>query len=222
MADFDKKEYVDYADLVAYDELIKKYIKSKSDSNDALITEEVERATAAEQALQNAIDILNGNAEVDGSVDQKVADAIAGVVNDAPEIFDTLKEIADWISNDETGTSKLLDRIAALEKADKDLKDYIDIQDDYLYNAFQPISKLKILALFAEEQSEDKAAAEAISEMVPGSALKLAADQEINDNITIGDNVYIDANGSTFTGEVKIAESAAIENAVFAGTVIVQ
>lgn len=46
---------------------------------------------------EEAIDTLNGTGA--GSVSKTVADAIAKVVADAPEDFDTLKEISDWISN---------------------------------------------------------------------------------------------------------------------------
>ena len=43
----------------------------------------------------DAIGILNGEGE--GSVDKKVADAVAKIINGAPEARDTLKEISDWI-----------------------------------------------------------------------------------------------------------------------------
>lgn len=45
---------------------------------------------------EEAIDTLNGTGP--GSVSKTVADAIAQVVAEAPEDFDTLKEISDWIS----------------------------------------------------------------------------------------------------------------------------
>lgn len=44
-----------------------------------------------------AINILNGSGE--GSVTKTVADEIAKIIAEAPESFDTLKEISDWISN---------------------------------------------------------------------------------------------------------------------------
>lgn len=66
-----------------------------------------EKAAAAEyddtevkagiQANTTAIATLNGTGE--GSVDKKVADAVAAIVADAPEAYDTLKEISDWISS---------------------------------------------------------------------------------------------------------------------------
>lgn len=43
-----------------------------------------------------AIGTLNGTGE--GSVKKAVADAVASIVADAPEAYDTLKEISDWIS----------------------------------------------------------------------------------------------------------------------------
>lgn len=45
----------------------------------------------------DAIGILNGTG--DGSVDKKVADAVASIVANAPAAYDTLKEISDWISS---------------------------------------------------------------------------------------------------------------------------
>lgn len=51
------------------------------------------RVTTAEGALTT----LNGTGA--GSVDKKVADAVAAIVADAPQAYDTLKEISDWISS---------------------------------------------------------------------------------------------------------------------------
>lgn len=78
--------------------------------------------------LQTAIDTLNGTGE--GSVRDTVADAVATIVAQAPEDFDTLKEIADWIANDETGT---LDLIGRVEKAEADIENLkpLDVQADW-------------------------------------------------------------------------------------------
>lgn len=51
----------------------------------------------------DAIGILNGDGE--GSVNKKVADAVVKIVADAPDSYDTLKEISDWISSHETSAS---------------------------------------------------------------------------------------------------------------------
>ena len=64
--------------------------------------------------LQSAIDTLNGTGE--GSVRDIVADSVATIVANAPEDFDTLKEVADWISNDTLGTADLLQRMTTAEE----------------------------------------------------------------------------------------------------------
>lgn len=61
--------------------------------------------------LEAAVTKLNAGETTEGSV----AYQIAQVVNNAPENFDTLKEIADWIGNDQTGAANLASRITTLE-----------------------------------------------------------------------------------------------------------
>lgn len=82
-------------------------------------------------ANKDAIAVLNGTGE--GSVDYKVAGAIAGVVASAPEDFDTLKEIADYIASDKTGATEINNKLAAhdtdiagLKAADVTLGEEID------------------------------------------------------------------------------------------------
>lgn len=57
------------------------------------------------KANTDAIGILNGTG--DGSVDKKVADAVASIVADAPAAYDTLKEISDWISTHTSDASAM-------------------------------------------------------------------------------------------------------------------
>lgn len=68
------------------------------------------------KANEDAIGVLNGEGE--GSVKKSVADAIASVVASAPEDFDTLKEVADWIGSDTTGAAQMQADIATLKGAD--------------------------------------------------------------------------------------------------------
>ena len=50
-------------------------------------------------ANETAIETLNGDATKEGSVAKQVADAVAKIVADAPEAYDTLQEIAAWITD---------------------------------------------------------------------------------------------------------------------------
>lgn len=92
------------------------YTDVKTDALDARIT-----------ANENAISTLNGTGE--GSVKKAVSDGIAEVVADAPEEFDTLKEMSNWIAGHEDSAAAMnaaiqdnTTDIAALQagKADKD------------------------------------------------------------------------------------------------------
>jgi hypothetical protein len=66
-----------------------------------------------------AIEVLNGGADVVGSVtntaNTAAANKIAEIVAGADAKFDTLKEIADWIINDTVGAADMANDIAALE-----------------------------------------------------------------------------------------------------------
>lgn len=64
---------------------------------------------------ETAIDTLNGNG--DGSVKKQVADAVAGIVADAPEAYDTLKEISDWISTHASDASAMNSQITTNKNA---------------------------------------------------------------------------------------------------------
>lgn len=55
----------------------------------------------------DAIKTLNGNAQTEGSVSKQVADAVAKIVAEAPEAYDTLQEIATWISTHEESASAM-------------------------------------------------------------------------------------------------------------------
>lgn len=76
----------------------------------AVEAKNVEQDTAI-KANADAIEVLNGTGE--GSVSKQVSDAIAGVVAEAPEAFDTLKEIADYIAGDKTNAAELLNKVNA-------------------------------------------------------------------------------------------------------------
>lgn len=76
-----------------------------------------------------AWEILN-KSEIDSMIKSSVDNAIKGVIADAPEAFDTLKEIADWIANDETGAVALANAIRTeIQRAqtmEQQLQDWMD------------------------------------------------------------------------------------------------
>lgn len=74
---------------------------------------------AAHEANAAAIEVLNGAADVVGSVantaNAAAAAKVAEIVANADADFDTLKEIADWILNDTTGAADMANDIAVLQ-----------------------------------------------------------------------------------------------------------
>lgn len=73
-------------------------------------------AQADISGLKADVAVLKGDADTEGSVAYQIAEIVA----DAPEDFDTLKEIADWISNDTSGAAALNTRIANAEKKNQE------------------------------------------------------------------------------------------------------
>lgn len=91
------QSYVDNADTATLASA-KSYTDSKTSALDDRIT-----------TTENAIDTLNGTGE--GSVKKTVNDSIAEVVAGAPEDFDTLKEMSDWISGHPDSAAEMNSRI---------------------------------------------------------------------------------------------------------------
>ena len=71
-------------------------------------------------ANETAIATLKGSGE--GSIDAMIAAAIAAVVANAPEDFNTLKEIADYIASDKTGAVNMNNAISANTAAINEIK----------------------------------------------------------------------------------------------------
>lgn len=95
------------------------------------------------EANKAALVVLNGTGE--GSVNKQVADAIAGVVANAPEDFDTLKEVADWIGSDTTGAAQMQVNIANLKTSVEDLDGRLDTAEsdiDTLQSDMNAVEKL--------------------------------------------------------------------------------
>ena len=132
------KIYLDEEGLALYDELIKLYIQSQV--ADADVEAETERAQAAEQELYKQL-VAIGTDRIKPLEDKvnSLAEMLELLTADAPEAFDTLKEIADWIKQDETATASLIQTVSA--KADKS---YVDEK----YAQITSINEGSIEALF--------------------------------------------------------------------------
>lgn len=140
-------------------------------------------------ANKAAINTLNGTG--DGSVKKAVSDAVASIVANAPEAYDTLKEISDWISshtsdaagmNSQIKTNK--ESIAALKTLIGTLPNTATSKDIVSYIAEYVSKALADSDLSQYAKAEDLAAAvgriDAIEKKLPTLE---AADKTNADNI---------------------------------------
>lgn len=104
-------------DVVTY---IKEAVTASS-YDDSTLRAEVNKNTAA-------ITTLNGTG--DGSVKKAVSDAVAAIVNGAPEAYDTLKEISDWISSHASDASAMNSQIKTNKEDIANLKTLIGTLPD--------------------------------------------------------------------------------------------
>lgn len=153
---------------------------------------------------EGAIEVLNGEGE--GSVKKQVADAVAGVVASAPENFDTLKEVADWIASDTTGAAKMQADIAKLNGGDT-------VEGSVAKQVKDAVAAEAEIARAAEKANADAVAVEkGRVDSIAADYLKAADKTELQGNI---DGVRTDlgeksdtANsaGSAFARIAKLAE----------------
>lgn len=136
----------------------------------------VEAINGDAEALEDRVEALEAThaTKEDGSfktVAEEVNEAVVALVDGAPEALDTLKEIADWIANqDESGvtdaatlvarveanTQAIADEAERAEGAESDLQDAIDAVEEKV-DAFESITNAEIDALFSETESGENA-----------------------------------------------------------------
>lgn len=261
-----KKLYLDFEGLETYDRLIKAYLKKIDDDDDAAVADikeglellkgivkadkaELSEAIQVNKTLINAnsdeiqkntdaIEILNGDDKIAGSVANQVKDAIDALVNGAPEALDTLKEIADWIAEDESGTASIVEKLTGMQKSISDnadaieqnteeiaatkqnivdLKSYVDIKDKFYYDSIDAIAQLNIEMLFktkVEVASIDFI--DKLSNISADEIIVLPNDSVIAEDVVIPTGAVIDAKGSLFSGQVTLeSDNVVIINAKF-------
>lgn len=155
-----------------------------------------------------AIETLNGTG--DGSVKKAVADAVAQIVNGAPEAYDTLKEISDWISSHASDASAMNSQIKTNKEDITKLKTLIGTlpesatsKDIVGYIAEYVSKALADSDLSQYAKAEDLKAAvgriDALEKKVP---VLEAADKTNADNITA-----VSGRVTTIEGKVKTLET---------------
>lgn len=199
-----------------------------SDTQDGIITKEEHKLLNTTlpnriSSVEQSINVLNGNASVAGSVDQKVATAVTNLVNGAPTAYDTLKEIADWIATSEADAADLVAKLNRLENEhDTDIKalQQVDItlqnKDTDLQNQINALkSKSDGIEAGAEVNVQSDwnvtdTTSDAYIKNKPGNAsqsvagLMSAADKKKLDGIAAGANSSTVSFSAAYTEGIKI------------------
>ena len=103
-------------------------LKTQSSTHGTNVTNLTKRVATNESAIST----LNGSGE--GSVSKQVSDAVAKIVADAPDDFDTLKEISDWISTHAEDASAMNTQIETNKSDISKLSDKLDKIDISTYD----------------------------------------------------------------------------------------
>lgn len=178
-------------------------------------------------SLQSEIDILNGDAETEGSVENKIAEAISG----APEEYEKLQQLQDWLDNHSDMEAALIDDVADLKtnKQDKltegeyitiDGNNVIDVKVDTTIDSTStnPISNAAVAGIAAALEQVAQTASQAGGTADNAAELASQANSTANeaknavagkqDKLTAGENITIENNiiSATNTGNAKERE----------------
>jgi len=173
------------ADAEAYTD--NKIASEVSDRNAAIKVEHDDRV-AADDGIKARLDTLEGAASVEGSVKKALADAeayadqkIADLIGGAPAMLDTLKEIADQLSNDESVASALATTVST-ETSDRIAGDnLLSARLDTLEGPASVEGSVKKALADAEAYTDSKVSEETSARTTAETAIGARIDQEITD-----------------------------------------
>lgn len=203
-----EKTFLDYTGLQAYDSKLKDWVKALQNASASEVT----------GGLQAQIDALN-ELVGEGTVDERVAAAVASIVDSAPETFDTLKEVASWIEEHGEAAAALIQTVA--DQGQEIVA--LDHKIDEVADSIQAISGTYIDALFLEAVTvaEGQTIQDAIDTL--GEGQKLVLTEDVAEDLTINHDAVIEADGVTFSGKITVAQgiAATVIGATFTGEVVV-
>jgi len=203
-----EKTFLDYTGLQAYDSKLKDWVKALQNASTSEVT----------GGLQAQIDALN-ELVGEGTVDERVAAAVASIVDSAPETFDTLKEVASWIKEHGEAAAALIQTVA--DQGQEIVA--LDHKIDEVADSIQAISGTYIDALFLEAVTvaEGQTIQDAIDTL--GEGQKLVLTEDVAEDLTINHDAVIEADGVTFSGKITVAQgiAATVIGATFTGEVVV-
>lgn len=169
------------------------------------LADEIVRAKAAEKANTDAIAALIGE-DSGKTVRVIAAEEVAAIVDNAPEDFNTLKEIADYIASDKTNAANINNKLAAHDA----ILAGFGTEEGQVATVTAAIATAKQEAIDAAAEDAKKYAYDlpaATAELLGG--VKSAADV---DGKVVANAVYVDATSNV--GSVKAVSTDVLVNGV--------
>ena len=137
---------------------------NKIKENTSAISSEATTARAAEKANADAIAVLNGDSNIEGSVKKAIKD----LINAAPEELDTLGEIAEQLNNNENATAAINNvitkHVADAEKQRAELAKLIQANTESIKNNQTAIDTNKLTKITWADLKAKRDA----GELIPG------------------------------------------------------
>lgn len=164
-----------------------------------------EQVLGLQEQIQQVNILLNGNSESeDGTSVLGLNDKIENIITKVGNLDDL---IDNRNSDDITKPITVVEAINNLSK----LLVWDELDENNIYNNRQIV-----------QVTNDKTMAEIIESLTQQQILVLNGDEIITDDLTIGSNIVIDANGAEFTGNIIMSKDAIVQNAKFTGNVTIQ
>ena len=141
-----------------------KVLVNKIKENTSAISSEATTARAAEKANADAIAVLNGDSNTEGSIKKAIKD----LINAAPEELDTLGEIAEQLNNNENATAAINNvitkHVADAEKQRAELAKLIQANTESIKNNQTAIDTNKLTKITWADLKAKRDA----GELIPG------------------------------------------------------
>lgn len=89
------------------------YLKAADKYNDTKVKEDIAANLALIEELQGEVDTLNGDAETEGSVDYKIAQAVAAIMENPDDTMNSINELVTWINDHAADALELSNQVTA-------------------------------------------------------------------------------------------------------------
>ena len=186
---------------------VKAQLDAYKTSNDAAVALKADQTAvdAIEErvaANEDAIEVLNGNADVDGSVDHKIAVAVAALMENPDDTLNSIQELVNWVNDHAEDALELSNNVTANANAIAALAALVgeDAVADQIADAIAEALNLDGAAKYA--LATDLAGAINRIAAVEADYLKAADKTELNAAIALKAN-------ATALAEVKATADAA-------------